>query len=43
MFIKILYKTWSDISSLNFKIESRDTNANAIQIVSDHEIVLLVV
>ena len=43
MFIRILYKTWSDISSLNFKIESRDTNANAIQIVSDHEIVLLVV
>lgn len=43
MFIKNLYKTWSDISNLNFKIESRDTNANAIQIVSDHEIVLLVV
>lgn len=33
MFIKILYKTWSDISSLNFRIESSDTNANAIQIV----------
>lgn len=43
MFIKNLYKTWDDISTLNFKIESRDTNANAIQIVSDHEIVLLVV
>ncbi|AXX84041.1 MULTISPECIES: flagellar motor switch protein FliM [Arcobacteraceae] len=43
MFIKILYKTWSDVSSLNFKIESSDTNANAIQIVSDHDIVLLVV
>lgn len=43
LFIKNLYKTWSDISTLNFKIESRDTNANAIQIVSDHEIVLLVV
>lgn len=43
MFIKNLYKTWDDISTLNFKIESRDTNANAIQIISDHEIVLLVV
>ena len=43
MFIKNLYKAWSDISKLNYKIESRDTNANAIQIVSDHEIVLLVV
>ncbi|MBL3520343.1 flagellar motor switch protein FliM [Aliarcobacter lanthieri] len=43
MFIKILYKTWSDVSSLNFRIESSDTNANAIQIVSDHDIVLLVV
>ena len=43
MFIKILYKTWSDVSSLNFKIESSDTNANAIQIVSYHDIVLLVV
>ena len=43
MFIRNLYKAWSDISKLNYKIESRDTNANAIQIVSDHEIVLLVV
>ena len=43
MFIKNLYKAWCDISVLNYKIESRDTNANAIQIVSDHEIVLLVV
>lgn len=43
LFIKNLYKTWDDISTLNFRIESRDTNANAIQIVSDHEIVLLVV
>ena len=43
VFIKNLYKAWSDISTLNYKIESRDTNANSIQIVSDHEIVLLVV
>ena len=43
MFIKNLYKTWEDITTLNFKTESRDTNANAIQIISDHEIVLLVV
>ncbi len=34
---------WDDVLPLNFKIESRDTNANAIQIISDHEIVLLVV
>lgn len=38
-----MYKAWDEISTLNFKIESRDTNANAIQIISDHEIVLLVV
>ena len=43
VFIKNLYKAWNDISTLNYKIESRDTNANSIQIVSDHEIVLLVV
>ncbi len=43
MFVKHLYRSWDEISTLNFKIESRDTNANAIQIISDHEIVLLVV
>lgn len=43
LFISNLYKSWDEINTLNFKIESRDTNANAIQIVSDHEIVLLVV
>ena len=43
MFVKHLYKAWDEITTLNFKIESRDTNANAIQIISDHEIVLLVV
>jgi flagellar motor switch protein FliM len=43
MFIKNLYKTWDEINTLNFKVESKDTNANAIQIISDHEIVLLVV
>jgi len=43
MFVKHLYKAWDEIITLNFKIESRDTNANAIQIISDHEIVLLVV
>lgn len=43
MLLGHLYKAWDDISTLNFKIESRDTNANAIQIISDHEIVLLVV
>jgi flagellar motor switch protein FliM len=43
MLVSHLYKAWDDISTLNFRIESRDTNANAIQIISDHEIVLLVV
>ena len=43
MFVKHLYKSWDEVTTLNFKIESRDTNANAIQIISDHEIVLLVV
>lgn len=43
MFVKHMYKAWDEVTTLNFKIESRDTNANAIQIISDHEIVLLVV
>ncbi len=43
MFVKHMFKAWDEITTLNFKIESRDTNANAIQIISDHEIVLLVV
>ncbi|WP_320035195.1 flagellar motor switch protein FliM [Halarcobacter sp.] len=43
MFVKHMYKAWQEVTTLNFKIESRDTNANAIQIISDHEIVLLVV
>ncbi|WP_072680359.1 flagellar motor switch protein FliM [Arcobacter sp. LA11] len=43
MFVKHLFKAWDEVTTLNFKIESRDTNANAIQIISDHEIVLLVV
>ena len=43
MFVRHLFKAWDEVTTLNFKIESRDTNANAIQIISDHEIVLLVV
>ncbi len=43
LIVQHLYKAWDEITTLNFKIESRDTNANAIQIISDHEIVLLVV
>ncbi len=34
---------WEDVSTINYKIETRETNANAIQIISDHEIILLVV
>ena len=43
LIIKNLKKAWDDVSTINFKTESMDTNANAIQIISDHEIVLLVV
>ena len=43
MLVKHIFNAWDEISTINFKIESRDTNANAIQIISDHEIVLLVV
>lgn len=43
LFVKHMYKAWEEVTPLNFKIESRDTNANAIQIISDHEIILLVV
>ena len=35
--------SWEEVSTINFKIETRETNANAIQIISDHEIILLVV
>lgn len=43
MFVGHMYDAWDEVSTINFKIETRDTNANAIQIISDHEIVLLVV
>jgi flagellar motor switch protein FliM len=43
LIIKHLKVTWEDVATINFKTESMDTNANAIQIISDHEIVLLVV
>jgi flagellar motor switch protein FliM len=36
-------QTWDEIATINYKIESRDTNANAIQVISNHEVVLLVV
>ncbi len=38
-----LKSAWEEVSTVNFKIETRETNANAIQIISDHEIILLVV
>jgi flagellar motor switch protein FliM len=43
LIIKQLKIAWDEVQSINFKTESMDTNANAIQIISDHEIVLLVV
>jgi len=43
LIMKNLKIAWETVSTLNFKTESMDTNANAIQIISDHEIVLLVV
>jgi flagellar motor switch protein FliM len=33
---------WDEIATLNFKTVSQDTNANSIQVISNHEIVLLV-
>lgn len=43
LLVKHMYKSWDEITTVNFKIETRETNSNAIQIISDHEIVLLVV
>ena len=43
LIIRNLKKAWDDVATINLKTESMDTNANAIQIISDHEIVLLVV
>jgi len=43
LIMKNLKKAWDDVYTINLKTESMDTNANAIQIISDHEIVLLVV
>ena len=43
MLIKHMNKVWQEISNIHFKVESHDTNANAIQVSSDHDIVLLVV
>ena len=41
--IEQMFDTWEEIATLNFKSESKDTTANAIQIISNHEVVLLVV
>ena len=41
--VKHMKDAWEEVSTINFKIETRETNANAIQIISDHEIILLVV
>jgi len=43
LLVSHMYDAWDEVSTINFKIQTRDTNANAIQIISDHEIVLLVV
>jgi flagellar motor switch protein FliM len=43
LLVKHMNKVWQEISNINFKVESHDTNANAIQVSSDHDIVLLVV
>ena len=46
-FYKLLFhnmrETWEEVATINFKVETRDTNANAIQVISNHEVVLLVV
>jgi flagellar motor switch protein FliM len=43
LIVKQLKIAWDEVQAINLKTESMDTNANAIQIISDHEIVLLVV
>jgi flagellar motor switch protein FliM len=43
LMITNLRQTWDEIATINFNIETRDTNANAIQVISNHEVVLLVV
>jgi flagellar motor switch protein FliM len=46
-FYKLLFanmkEIWDEVATINFKVETRDTNANAIQVISNHEVVLLVV
>jgi flagellar motor switch protein FliM len=46
-FYKLLYSTmheiWDEVATINFTVQTQDTNANAIQVISNHEIVLLVV
>jgi flagellar motor switch protein FliM len=43
LIVEHLKEAWEEVSTINFKIETRETNANAIQIISDHEVILLVV
>jgi len=43
LIIRNMMMTWDEVATINFKVESKDTNANAIQVISNHEIVLLVV
>ena len=43
LIVNHLRSAWEEVATINYKIETRDTNANAIQIISDHEIILLVV
>jgi flagellar motor switch protein FliM len=43
LIVNHLKEAWEDVLTVNFKIESRDTNANAIQVISDHEVILLAV
>jgi flagellar motor switch protein FliM len=33
---------WDEIATLNFKTVTQDTNANSIQVISNHEIIMLV-
>ena len=43
LLIANLKDTWDEVATINYKIETKDTNANAIQVISNHEVVLLVV
>ena len=43
LLIDNMFSTWSEVATLNFKTVTQDTNANSIQVISNHEIIMLVI